>query len=115
MGKNRTGKARKVACVIFKVLGIILAVLAVLIVISSIRHYFKCKSDREMFANAYGEYYTTESGDKINYTFYDSDSDKVAVVLPGYGCPSTHYEFDTFAKELKDDYKSFLLIPWEWV
>ena len=111
MSKKGSGKARKVFKIILKTLGVIFALIVVLIVISSIRHAIKNKSDREKFANAYGEYYTTASGDKMNYTFYDSDSDKVAVVLPGYGCPSTHYEFDTFAKELKDDYKIILVEP----
>lgn len=111
MGKNKSGKVRKVFGVIFKVLGIILALIVLAVAVSAIRHYFMCKSDRTAFENAYGEFYTTKSGDKMNYTFYDSDSDKVAVVLPAYGTISTHYEFDTFAKELEDDYKFVLVEP----
>ncbi|MBO7453008.1 MAG: alpha/beta hydrolase [Clostridiales bacterium] len=108
---KETSKARKVFRVILKVLGIMLAVLAVLIAVLAIRNIFKNKSDRAACENAYGQYYTTKNGDKINYTFYDSESDKVAVILPGYGCASTHYEFDTFANEIADDYKLILIDP----
>ena len=82
---------------IFKILRIILLTLITLVAVLSIRHYFKSKSDRELFADAYGQYYTTPDGEKINYTFYDSSSDKVAVILPGFGCSSAHYEFDSLA------------------
>ena len=111
MGKNKSGKLRKVFGIIFKVLGIILAAIAVLLIISAIRHAVLSNSDRKAFANAYGEFYTTTSGDRINYTVFDSTSDKVAVILPAYGCPSTRYEFDSFVKELKDDYKFILVEP----
>ncbi len=111
MEKKKSGKARKIVKNIFKVLGIILAVIAAVIVILAIRNVIKNSSDRKKCENAYGEYYTTESGDRINYTFYDSDSEKVAVILPGYGCASVHYEFDSFAKAINDDYKLILVEP----
>jgi pimeloyl-ACP methyl ester carboxylesterase len=96
---------------IFKILRIILLTLIALVAVLSIRHYFKSKSDRELFADAYGEYYTTPEGERINYTFYDSSSDKVAVFLPGFGCSSAHYEFDSLAKDLGDLYKIVIVDP----
>ena len=73
---------------ILKILRIILIALALFIAVLSIMHHFKSKSDRELFADAYGEYYTTPEGERINYTIYDSSSDKVMVILPGFGCSS---------------------------
>ncbi len=96
---------------IFKILRIILLTLIALVAVLSIRHYFKSKSDRELFADAYGRYYTTPDGERINYTFYDSSSDKVAVILPGFGCSSAHYEFDSLAKDLGDLYKIVIVEP----
>ena len=42
---------------IFKILRIILLTLIALVAVLSLRHYFKSKSDRELFADAYGQYY----------------------------------------------------------
>lgn len=109
--ETKAKKPRRIGRAILRVLGIILAVILLIIAVLAIRHHILCKSDREVFADAYGEYYTTPTGEKMNYTFYDSTSDRVAVVIPGYGCPTVHYEFDTFAKELGDDYKMILAEP----
>lgn len=111
MKKKKTGKAGKIVKTILKILGIILAVIVVLILICAIRHAFKNRSDRKLYKDAYGQYFTTSSGDRLNYTFMDSDSEKVAVILPGMGCASTRYEFDAFAKEINDDYKLILVDP----
>ena len=94
-----------------KIIGFILILFLAVTVVLSIRHHIKCKSDRELFADAYGEYYTTPYGERINYTFYDSSSDKVAVILPGFGCSSAHYEFDALAEDLKDEYKLVIVDP----
>ena len=91
---------------ILKILGIVLLTIIALVAVLAVRHYFMSKSDRELFADAYGQYYTTPEGEHINYTFYDSESDKVAVILPGFGSSSAHYEFDTIAKGLNDAYNS---------
>ena len=96
---------------ILKILRIILIALALFIAVLSIRHHFKSKSDRELFADAYGEYYTTPEGERINYTIYDSSSDKIMVILPGFGCSSAHYEFDALAKDLIDLYKVIIVEP----
>ena len=96
---------------ILKILGIILLIITFLIAVLAVRHHFKSMSDRELFADAYGQYFTTSHGDRINYTFYDSDSDKVAVILPGFGCSSAHYEFDTIAKGINDEYKVVIVDP----
>ncbi|MCR4795398.1 MULTISPECIES: alpha/beta fold hydrolase [Ruminococcus] len=104
-------KPRRIGRKILKFFGILFLIILVAVVILTIRHYFKCKSDRKIFENAYGEYFTTSSGDRINYTFYDSKSDDVAIVLPGYGCSTAHYEFDAFADRLKDDYKIIIVDP----
>ena len=100
---------------ILKVCGRILLTILILLVVTitalSIRHHIKCKSDREFFKDAYGTYYTLQTGEKINYTFYDSQSEEVAVILPGFGSSSVHYEFDTFAKELSDKYKIIIYEP----
>lgn len=104
-------KTRRIVRKILKFFGILLLIILVAVVILAIRHHIKCKSDRKIFADAYGEYFTTSGGERINYTFYDSSSDDVAVVLPGYGCSTAHYEFDTFADRLKDDYKIIIVEP----
>ncbi|MBO6165620.1 MAG: alpha/beta hydrolase [Eubacterium sp.] len=96
---------------ILKILSIVLITIIALVAVLAVRHYFMSKSDRELFADAYGEYYTTPDGERINYTFYDSESDKVAVLLPGFGSSSAHYEFDTIAKGLNDAYKIIIVDP----
>ena len=96
---------------ILKILSIILIALALFVAALSIRHHFKSKSDRELFTDAYGEFYTTPGGERINYTIYDSSSDKVMVILPGFGCSSAHYEFDALAKDLSDLYKVIIVEP----
>ena len=106
-----TKKPRRIFKTIRKILGILFLIILIAVVILTIRHYFKCKSDRKIFADAYGEYFETSGGERINYTFYDSSSDDVAVILPGYGCSTAHYEFDTFADKLKDDYKIIIVEP----
>ena len=109
--ETKAKKPRRVGRTILKILGIILAVILLCIAVLAVRHRICSKRDRELFADAYGEYYTTPQGEKMNYTFYDSSSDDVAVIIPGYGCPTVHYEFDAFANELKDDYKLVLAEP----
>ncbi|MBO7475110.1 MAG: alpha/beta hydrolase [Ruminococcus sp.] len=104
-------KRHRILRVILKVLGAILSVITVAVVILAIRNHILNKSDRKLYTDAYGEYYTSEFGDRINYTFYDSNSDRVAVILPGYGAASTHYEFDTLAKRINADYKLIIVDP----
>lgn len=105
--KKKRGGFRK----ILRFFGILLIIILIAVAVLAVRHHIKCKSNREIFADAYGEYFTTSYGEKINYTFYDSPSDELAVILPGYGCNTTHYEFDTFADRLKDDYKILMVEP----
>ena len=102
---------KKVIKLIGKVLLGFVILLIMFLVITSVWHYIMSKKDRERFSNAYGEYYTTENGDKMNYTLYDSSSDKVAVLLPGFACGSVHYTFDSLAKELNDEYKVVIVEP----
>ena len=109
--ETKAKKPRRIGRTILKVIGIILLTILVLVAILTIRHRILTKRDLDSVANAYGEFYTTPEGEKMNYTFYDSPSDKVAVVLPGFGCPTVHYEFDTFVKELSDEYKFVLVEP----
>ena len=98
-----------------KITGIVLLVLLLILIlfisITSIWHHIMMKKDRKSFENAYGEYYTTEDGHKMNYTLYNSDSDKVAVLLPGFAYGSVHYSFDALAKELGDKYKIVIVEP----
>ena len=94
-----------------KVIGIIFILLLVAVVILTIRHQMLKGKDRDKVKNAYGSYYVTENNDKMNYTFFDSKSDKLAVLLPGYGCASVRYEFDSLIKELNDDYKILVVEP----
>lgn len=108
---NAVKKPRRIGRKILKFFGILLLLLIIAIAILAVRHHFKCKSDRKLFADAYGEYFVNSRGEKMNYTFYDSKSDDVAVIIPGYGCPTVHYEFDAFADKLKDDYKLILAEP----
>ena len=55
---------------ILKILSIILIALALFVAALSIRHHFKSKSDRELFTDAYGEFYTTPGGVKELTTPY---------------------------------------------
>ena len=104
-------KKHRILRTILKVLGIIFAVILIAVVILAIRNRILSKRDKKLYADVYGEYYTTDSGDRINYTFYDSSSDRVAVILPGYGSASAHYEFDTFAKRINGEYKLVIVDP----
>lgn len=108
---NEPKKKRGIFRKILRFFGILLIFILIVVAVLAVRHHIKCKSDREIFADAYGEYFTTSHGEKINYTFYDSPSEELAVILPGYGCFTAHYEFDTFAERLKDDYKILIVEP----
>ena len=104
-------KPHRIRKAILRFFGALLLILIAAVAVLAVRHHIKSKSDKALVADAYGEYYTTEHGNRMNYTFYDSDAEQVAVLLPGYGCPSPHYEFDTLAKELHDDYKIVIAEP----
>ena len=104
-------KPRRIFRKILKVIGIILAVILVIIAILSVRNLILCKRDNELVKDAYGEYFTTSNGARMNYTLCDSTSDKVAVILPGYGSPTVHYEFDAVVNGLKDKYKIVIVEP----
>lgn len=86
-------------------------VLAVVIGASSVRNALLSDRDAKLVQNAYGKYYTTPEGEKINYTYYDNGAEHLAVILPGYGCSSAHYEFDSFAKRLSDRYNFVIVDP----
>ena len=92
------------------VLGFILLIL-VTTAILAIRHNILSKKDNAFLKNAYGENFKLSTGENINYTFYDSPSEDVAVIIPGFGCASVHYEFDAVAKGLKDKYKIIMFEP----
>lgn len=109
--KTKEKKPHRVRRIILRILGVLLLILIATVAVLSVRHRIKSPPERESVTGAYGTFYTTENGDKLNYTFYDSDAEKIAVILPGFGCPSPHYEFDTFAKELHDDYKIVIAEP----
>lgn len=85
-------------------LGLFCIIITVMVILT-VRHRIESKKDKALYKDAYGQYFTLQSGERINYTFYDSPSDEVAVILPGFGCASVHYDFDTLAKNLKDQYK----------
>ena len=103
-------KPRRIGRKILKILGILLLVLAVLVAILSVRHHILTKRDKAAYANAYGDFYRTPSGDQMNYTILDNGaSQKTAVILPGYGCPTVRYEFDAFVKALEDQYR-FIIV-----
>ena len=109
--ENAVKKPHKIRKVILRILGILLLIIAVLIAVLSIRNHILNKRDREIYADAYGEYYTTPQGRKMNYTRFDSDAEEVAVILPGYGCPTVRYEFDAFVKGLSDRYQFIVVEP----
>ena len=94
-----------------KVFCILMIVLAVVIGASSVRNALLSDRDAKLVQNAYGKYYTTPEGEKINYTYYDNGAEHLAVILPGYGCSSAHYEFDSFAKRLSDRYNFVIVDP----
>ena len=94
-----------------KVLLGLLILIVLFLLITTIWHHVESPKDRKRYAGAYGEYYTTVNGDKMNYTLYDSTSDKVAVLLPGFAYGSVHYTFDSLAKELNDEYKVVIVEP----
>ncbi|MBO4591986.1 MAG: alpha/beta hydrolase [Eubacterium sp.] len=102
---------RKILKKIGKVLLIILGILLLAVAVLAVRHNIKSKKDAAYFSDAYGSYYTLSTGERINYTFYDSPAEDVAVIIPALGCSSVHYEFDTFAKELSDKYKIVIYEP----
>ena len=101
-------KALKIAG---KVLLGLLKLIVLFLLITTIWHHVESPKDKKRYAGAYGEYYTTEDGDKMNYTLNDSSSDKVAVLLPGFAYGSVHYTFDSLAKELNDEYKVVIVEP----
>ena len=88
-------KPHKIVKTILKILGIILAIILILILILSIRHHILSKRDRAFAADAYGEFYTTPQGVRMNYTVIENGAADTAVILPGYGCPTVRYEFDS--------------------
>jgi len=91
-----------------------LTILVILIVgtaVLAVRHQIKTRKDLALVEGAYGEFYTLSTGEKVNYTFYDSSSDEVAVILPGFGCSSVHYDFDALAKGISDKYKIIIFEP----
>ncbi len=94
-----------------KVLLGLLILIVLFLLITTIWHHVESQKDRKRYAGAYGEYYTTVNGDKMNYTLYDSTSDNVAVLLPGFAYGSVHYTFDSLAKELNDEYKVVIVEP----
>ncbi|HAG14802.1 MAG TPA: hypothetical protein DCG49_13230 [Ruminococcus sp.] len=94
-----------------KGIGIFLLILAGLFLISTIRHQIKKKTDKKIYQNAYGETYTTEHGDRLQFTVYDSASEDVAVILPGFSSASTYYEFHAVAEGLQDRYKIISVDP----
>lgn len=105
-------KPRRIGRKILKILGILLLVLAVLVAILSVRHHILTKRDKAAYANAYGDFYRSPSGDQMNYTILDNGaSQKTAVILPGYGCPTVRYEFDAFIKALEDQYRFIIVEP----
>lgn len=111
MDNTKPKKPHKILKTILKIIGILLLLDVVTVVVLSIRHSVKCKKDRAFFADAYGEYYTTANGDRMNYTAFDSTAEDVLVMLPGYGEGSPRYEYDTLAKKLSDDYKVIVVEP----
>lgn len=102
---------RKILKLFAKVILTLLLLIVVVTSVLAIRHKILTGKDEKLVENAYGENFTLSTKEKINYTFYDSPSEEVAVILPGFGCASTHYEFDAFAKGLSNDYKIVIYEP----
>lgn len=94
-------------------IGIGTVALAVILLVAflSIRHAIKSEKEEALIQHAYGEYFTLSTGERMNYTFYDSKSEEVAVILPGFGCPTVHYDFDALAKRLNSNYKIVIVEP----
>ncbi len=109
--ETKPKKKHKVGRIILKILGIILLIIVILIAVLTIRHRILSKRDRAFAANAYGEYYTTADGVRMNYTIIDNGLDETAVILPGYGCATVRYEFDSFITELRDQFNFVLVEP----
>lgn len=104
MNKTKVFKGLRIFC-------ILLLILAVLVGVTSVRNVILSARDEKLVEDAYGEYYTTPEGERINYTFYDNGVENLAVILPGYGCSSAHFEFDTLAKRLSDRYDILIVEP----
>ena len=102
---------KKALKILSRILLIILTILLVGTAILAVRHQIKSRKDLALVKDAYGEFYTLSTGERINYTFYDSPSDEVAVILPGFGCSSVHYDFDALAKGISDKYKIIIFEP----
>ncbi len=96
---------------ISKIFCVIVLLVLIFVIFSVVNHQIKNKKESTIIQNAYGEFYTLSTGEKMNYTFYDSESDKVAVILPGFGCSTVHYDFDALAKGLNDEYKIIIVEP----
>ncbi len=109
--ETKPKKKHKVGKTILKILGIILLIIVIVIAVLTIRHKIRSKRDRAFAANAYGEYYTTADGVKMNYTVIDNGMEDTAVILPGYGCPTVRYEFDSFLADLHDAYNFVVVEP----
>ena len=104
-------KVKKIIKTMLKIAGIFIAAVFLLIMVLAVRNGIMTKKDRAMVENAYGEFFVLSSGERMNYTFYDSEAQKVAVLLPGYGVSSVHYEFDTLAKRISDEYRVIIAEP----
>lgn len=108
---TKAAKPHKFGKIILRTFIVILALIAVLIAILAIRNQILTKRDRAFAADAYGEYYTTPQGAKMNYTIIDNGAEEDAVILPGYGSASVRYEFDAFMHDLKDQYNFIVVEP----
>ncbi len=94
------------------VMAVLLTIPIFLIVVMTIWNSIETKKDLEVISTTkYGAFYTTSNGDRVNYTLYDSESEQVAVILPGLECISAHYEFDALAAKLSDKYKVVVYEP----
>jgi len=94
------------------VTAILVAIPVLAISVMVIWNSMESKKDLDVIAGAkYGEFYTNVNGDRVNYTLYDSESEQVAVILPGLECISAHYEFDALAIKLSDKYKVAVYEP----
>lgn len=95
---------------------VVIAVLMVIIIlpisVMAIWNSIETKKDLEVIAGAkYGEFFTNSNGDRVNYTLYNSESEQIAVILPGLESVSAHYEFDALAIKLADKYKVVVYEP----
>lgn len=108
---TKAAKPHKFGKIILRTFIALLALIAIIIAILTIRNQILTKRDRAFAADAYGEYYTTPEGAKMNYTVFDNGAEEDAVILPGYGSSSVRYEFDSFMYELKDQYNFIVVEP----